>query len=261
MYASPGRSTLISGLLHAGAIVLVLAATRVRPATPVPSHVVIYEPPPWADFPASARPHAGGGGGVRSESPASRGALPPVARRQFAPPVVRVENFDPVLPMAPTIVSDSPLAPLNAALFGDPHGVSGPPSGGTGSGGGTGDGEGTGVGPGRGPGAGPGYGGGVSGRAGSFPVRGVVTEPVLLWKIEPDYTEEARKARLQGVVVLRVEVDELGRPRNITVGQGLGLGLDERAMEAVRQWKFKPGYAQGRPVVTRAVIEVNFRLL
>jgi TonB family protein len=67
--------------------------------------------------------------------------------------------------------------------------------------------------------------------------------------------------KLQGVVVLQIVVDSDGRPRNITVVKSLGLGLDDRAMETVRTWRFKPGTSGGKPVPTMAVIEVNFRLL
>jgi TonB family protein len=98
--------------------------------------------------------------------------------------------------------------------------------------------------------------GGVVYRAG-----GGVTAPVLLFKREPEYTEEARKAKYQGTVLLYVEVDPSGKATNIRVQHSLGLGLDEKAIEAVRQWKFKPGTKDGSPVPVTANIEVNFRLL
>jgi TonB family protein len=84
---------------------------------------------------------------------------------------------------------------------------------------------------------------------------------VVLHKVEPEYSEEARKAKYQGTVLLYIEVDPSGRPTNIRVQRSLGLGLDEKAVEAVRQWKFKPGYKDGKPVTVAATIEVNFRLL
>jgi len=83
----------------------------------------------------------------------------------------------------------------------------------------------------------------------------------VLYKKEPEYSEEARKAKYQGTVVLYIEVDPSGRAINPRVLRSLGLGLDEKAMEAVRQWKFKPGYRDGKPVTVAAQIEVNFRLL
>jgi len=80
-------------------------------------------------------------------------------------------------------------------------------------------------------------------------------------KVEPEYSEEARRAKWQGTVVLSVIVDELGRPRNIRVFHSLGLGLDQKAVDAVSQWRFKPGRKDGKPVPVIATIEVNFRLL
>ena len=110
---------------------------------------------------------------------------------------------------------------------------------------------------------GPGYGDGddpdgVSGRA---HILGSVVAPVLLVKIDPEYSDEARKAKLQGVVVLQIEVDTAGRARNVKLVHGLGLGLDDRAIEAVKRWSFRPGTVNGKPAVTSAVVEVNFRLL
>jgi len=87
------------------------------------------------------------------------------------------------------------------------------------------------------------------------------TAPVVLYKKEPEYSEEARKAKYQGTVVLYIEVDPSGRAINPRVVRSLGLGLDEKALEAVKQWKFRPGYRDGKPVTVAAQIEVNFRLL
>lgn len=75
----------------------------------------------------------------------------------------------------------------------------------------------------------------------------------------PDYSEAARNARLVGTVVLSVELDTSGHPRNIKVVRGLGLGLDSEAVKAVRQWEFKPGEKEGTPVIVSATVEVNFR--
>jgi TonB family protein len=116
------------------------------------------------------------------------------------------------------------------------------------------------VGPGRGSGAGPGGGGGVS-LEGAGAIRGAITAPALLWKVEPEYSEEARKARLQGTVLLRVEINTRGQVQNVEVARGLGLGLDERAVEAVRRWRFRSGTAGGKPVVMTAVVEMRFQLL
>ncbi len=84
---------------------------------------------------------------------------------------------------------------------------------------------------------------------------------MLVWKIEPEYTDEARKARLQGLVVLVVDIGADGRARNFRIQSGLGLGLDERAIQAVQQWKFRPASRGGAPVEMPVRIEVSFRLL
>jgi len=203
----------------------------------------------------------GGGGGDRSPLPASKGRLPKASLRQFTPPMAVVNNPDPKLTMDPTIIAppDVPLPNVNMAQYGDPLAKLGPASNGPGSGGGIGSGSGGGVGSGKGGGFGPGEGGGVGG--GVFRVGGGVTAPALLYKVEPEYSEEARKAKYQGVVVLYVEVDPTGKAVNPRVVRSLGLGLDEKATEAVRKWKFRPGYKDGKAVTVAATIEVNFRLL
>jgi TonB family protein len=165
--------------------------------------------------------------------------------------------------MEPTLIGPPEL---NAVLpnntmsqWGDPLAKLGPPSNGPGSGGGIGSGKGGGIGSGNGGGLGPGEGGGVGG--GVFRVGGGVTAPSLLYKVEPEYSEEARKAKYQGTVLLYIEVDPSGRATNIRVQRSLGLGLDEKAIEAVKKWKFAPGKKDGKPVTVAATIEVNFRLL
>jgi len=203
----------------------------------------------------------GGGGGDRSPLPASKGRLPKLAPRQFTPPTAVYNNLNPKLVMDPTILAppDIQLPNVNMSQYGDPLSKYGVASNGTGSGGGIGSGHGGGVGSGSGGGFGPGEGGGAGG--GVFRVGGGVTAPVLLYKKEPEYSEEARKAKYQGTVILAIVVDPSGRATNLQVVRSLGLGLDEKAIEAVKQWKFKPGYKDGKPVPVSAQIEVNFRLL
>ena len=98
-------------------------------------------------------------------------------------------------------------------------------------------------------------------QGGAYRVGGGVTAPALLRKVEPEYSEEARKAHYQGTVLLYVEVNPEGKATNIRVQRALGLGLDEKAIAAVQQWQFKPGTKDGNPVTVAATIEVNFRLL
>jgi TonB family protein len=204
--------------------------------------------------------HGGGGGGDRSPTPVSKGKLPKLAQKQFVPPMIsHVEN--PKLVMDPTLIipPDANIPKVDSPNLGDPLSKSGLASNGFGSGGGMGSGRGGGVGPGSGPGFGPGSGGGMGG--GVYKIGGGVSSPQLLFKVEPEYSEEARKAKFQGTVLLYVEVDEKGLPRNIKVIRPLGLGLDQKAIEAVEKWKFSPGKKDGKPVAVQAQIEVNFRLL
>jgi TonB family protein len=203
----------------------------------------------------------GGGGGDRSPLPAAKGRLPKFALQQFTPPQQVVQNLNPKLSMDPTLIGppDLKLPNVDMAQYGDPLAKIGPPSNGPGSGGGIGSGKGGGIGSGTGGGLGPGEGGGVGG--GVYRVGGGVTAPQLVSKIEPEYSEEARKAKYQGTVTLYIQVDAQGKAINMRVLHSLGLGLDEKAMEAVKKWKFKPGTKDGKPVTVEAQIEVNFRLL
>jgi TonB family protein len=88
-----------------------------------------------------------------------------------------------------------------------------------------------------------------------------ITAPVLVSKSEPQYTEEARAAKIHGTVLLSVDIAPDGVAQNIEVSRSLEPGLDQKAIEAVRQWRFKPGMKDGAPVTVRANIEVNFRLM
>jgi TonB family protein len=92
-------------------------------------------------------------------------------------------------------------------------------------------------------------------------VGGGVTAPQVLYKAEPEYSELARAAKYQGSVLLYVEIGPDGKAHNIQVVRSLGLGLDQKAIEAVSQWQFRPGTKDGQPVTVQATIEVNFRLL
>src|ERR1035441_9265607 len=85
--------------------------------------------------------------------------------------------------------------------------------------------------------------------------------PALIHKVEPEYSEEARKSKLEGTVLLKVEITPEGKATNIKVLHALGMGLDEKAVECVTKWRFKPGMKDGEPVTLDAQIEVNFRLL
>ncbi|MDR3700552.1 MAG: energy transducer TonB [Candidatus Sulfopaludibacter sp.] len=263
-YGRQKRSWVMSVGLQSAAVLLLftVASTRVVQQKFVQMMPLVL--PDSVSFEAKPAPRTeqgGGGGGDRSFLPANKGRLPKAALRQFVPPSAVTANLDPKLVMEPSILAppDVNLPQVNMPNYGDPLGKIGPPANGTGSGGGIGSGKGGGVGPGTGGGTGPGEGGGFGG--GVFRVGGGVTAPALIFKVEPEYSEEARKAKYQGIVTLYVEVDPAGRASHIRVMHGLGLGLDEKAIEAVRKWRFSPGRKDGRPVTVAATIEVNFRLL
>jgi periplasmic protein TonB len=214
--------------------------------------------------PPSAKPRplsGGGGGGDRSPLPAGKGRLPKPAIRQFVPPSAVVNNAAPRLTMDVSILAppEVSLPSVNLANYGDPLGKIGPPSNGTGSGGGIGSGKGGGVGSGSGGGVGPGEGGGIGG--GIYRVVTGASQPVAIYRPDPEYSDDARKAHLQGTVGLDLIVDEAGRPRNIRVVQSLGLGLDEAALKAAAQWRFKPAMKDGKPVPVTAHLDVGFHLL
>ena len=199
----------------------------------------------------------GGGGGDRAKMNAPKGALPKTAREQFTPPAVVVRAEQPKLEVVPTVVA--PQIKVSPAALGDPlAALAAPPSNGTGSNSGIGTGGGEGVGSGHGPGVGPGWGGGVGG--GPYRVGGGVSAPRIIYQPDPEYSEEARKAKYQGTVILWVVVGPDGKVHDVRIARSLGLGLDEKAMEAVRTWKFDPARKDGQAVAVGVNIEVNFHL-
>jgi periplasmic protein TonB len=260
------KAGLTSLMIHVGVVALLfVVGTNETVQQVVKEHVTLIAPDisPYQPKMAVKKDTmgGGGGGGDRSPTPPSKGALPRASNRQFTPPSAVINNPEPKLPMEPTIIAppDVPLPQVAMNQYGDPLAKIGLPSNGPGSGGGIGTGSGGGVGPGRGGGFGPGSGGGVGG--GVYRIGGGVSAPQLVFKVEPEYSEEARKAKYQGTVVLYVVVDEKGNPRDLKVVRALGLGLDQKAIEAVQKWRFKPGLKDGKPVPVAAQIEVNFRLL
>ncbi len=256
------RSGVLSLAIHGAAVVLAFALganENVRALVEERVMLTAVELAPYIAKPARQPGGGGGGGGDRSPLPASKGKLPKVSARQFTPPQAVIHNPDPKLPMEPTIVAPPDVPNISATNIGDPLSKFGISSNGTGFGNGIGAGRHGGIGTGSGPGFGPGHSGGFG--DGVYRVGGGVSGPQVLLKVEPEYSEEARKARWQGVVVLSVVVDEKGQPRDLRVVRSLGLGLDQKAIEAAEKWKFKPGMKDGRPVPVAATIEVNFRLL
>jgi periplasmic protein TonB len=210
--------------------------------------------------PSQTQVGGGGGGGDRDVLQATKGKLPKLSMQQITPPVVVIRNDHPKLAVEPTIVvpPQVQLATNNMPNFGDPMAHALLPSNGTGAGGGIGSGSGGGVGSGTGPGFGPGEGGGTGG--GIFHVGGGVSPPRVIYQVDPEFSEEARKAKYQGTCTLMLVVDTQGRPKNIRVANSLGMGLDEKAIEAVKNWRFEPSMKDGHPVNVEIAVEVDFHL-
>jgi protein TonB len=220
---------------------------------------IVTDISPYLLPPAKDQAGGGGGGGDRDKIAASKGSPPKFSREQITPPAVVIRNPNPKLAVDPTVVGPPELKLAQMPNMGDPMSkVLGPPSNGTGFGGGIGDGSGGGVGSGRGPGVGPGYGGGIGG--GLYRVGGGVSAPRVIYQPDPEYSEEARKAKYQGTVVLWCVVGPDGRVHDVRVQRSLGLGLDEKAIEAVKTWKFDPARKDGQAVSVQINVEVNFRL-
>ncbi len=266
----------VSMFLHAFILgVLVLLMFPKPAAPPKNENVVFVGNPVYIAGEGNGQEGGGGGGGGKQEKlPPSGGRMPATLPVQLAAP-------DPVEP-APLIPSDDDIArvpsvqmPIEIAQdqslpIGD---VSAPPGGpsssGPGSGGGIGTGTGTGIGSGSGPGVGPGSGGGMGGGSGGgigsgvgpYVVGGGVKPPAALFQPLPLYTEDARKARTEGIVVIQAIIRKDGTVDSFKVLRGLGYGLDESAINTIAtKWRFKPGTLNGTPVDVQANIEVSFRL-
>jgi TonB family protein len=250
----------------AGLIALSLYSPKVRDQVAKvadPVHLVAPDPSEYMPMTPKILPAmgGGGGGGDRSLIQAPKGKLPKATLdQQITPPTVVVRNENPKLAVEPTVTMQPDIKMAsNLPNFGDPKStVVGPASNGVGSGGGIGAGVGGGVGIGSGTGVGRGSGGNYGG--GVFNVGGGVTAPRAIKEVEPEFSEEARKAKYQGTVLLSIIVDQNGHVQSPHVTRGLGMGLDEKAIEAAKQWLFEPAKKDGRPVAVRAQIEVKFSL-
>ncbi len=259
----------VSGTLHAGllSLVVLVATFGAAPAARAPAaeprdavHLVFLNAP---------GPGGGGGGGGRREptraprarregtasiaSPVPvREAPAPVAPPPEPPPLV-AEQFPTVA--APVIPSPADLHTTTGVLGETPAPV---PSRGTGTDGGTGTGRGAGVGTGDGSGIGPGSGGGTGG--GPYRPGSGITPPRLLREVKAAYTEDARRAGITGDVLLDIVVRRDGSVGDVTLRRGLGRGLDQEAIAAVRQWRFAPATRQGAPVDVQVEVAVEFAL-
>jgi len=209
-------------------------------------------------------PQAGGGGGGGDHSLVDpvKGRMPKKSNEPVTPPQVQTVDkpklaIEPAINVQPDIkLPDNPSLPtLGVTKSANVTLASNGEGGGTGIGTGYGGGIGSGTGNGYGPGTGGNTGGGL------YKVGGGISAPVALNSVEAEFSDEARRAKYQGVCLISLIVDAQGNPQNPRVIRTLGMGLDEKALEAVRKYKFKPAMKDGRtPVPVMITVEVNFRL-
>lgn len=268
LVVSSGLHGLVAAaILFVGSLTL---ATANEPTEPLPP-----AEPVRLVFMATPGPGGGGGGGgLRTPTPPARAerkgtatiSSPVPARRLPPPPEAprpRVEEPPPVpldAKTLPPVMAPVATQPADAR---DQEGVIARnepeiPSAGPGSGGGAGTGEGTGLGEGSGSGIGEGSGGGTGG--GPYRPGSGVEPPRLLREVRAEYSERARRANLEGEVVLEIVVRRDGTVSDVRVLKGLGLDLNEQAIQAVRQWRFAPARLKGAPVDVVVEVAVEFRL-
>jgi len=244
------KSQTLSVGLHLAAVILLVLLTSHSilspPALEIPRLRIVPLAPLHRVFLNHEEQHQGGSN--QTQLPARHGAPPPRASNTFIPPTTVP---DPKLPMMISVAFDSPTVQIDANNIGDP--LSKLPIGALGMHDKNGIGD---------RGCCEGIGNGDRGRPGITSGSGHrITAPQLIYKVEPEFSEDARKAKFSGMVILAIEVDAAGHPRGFRVLQSPGLGLEQKAIDAVKQWLFKPGYQDGKAVVTSATVEVNFRLL
>jgi protein TonB len=265
----------LSSTLHVGLIAAGIFVTTFGLA-PKAATIRIDEPadPMRLVFLATPGPGGGGGGGGLLQK-----APPPKALREgthtISSPLPKREPPKPVVPTpappepAPVPLKAEPLPTIIAPIVAAPadtrtrvgvleQTTTQTDSHGSGKGGGAGTGAGTGVGEGTGPGVGPGSGGGTGG--GPYRPGSGIEAPRLLREVKADYSEDARQRNLEGDVVLEIVVRSDGGVGDIKVLKGLGAGLDQRAVQAVRQWRFAPARRLGAPVDVIVEVSVEFKL-
>jgi periplasmic protein TonB len=251
-------SLLAHGL--AVAFILWMSMFVVKNKEAIKQQVIDLVDPSSLTLPADAKKvGGGGGGGDASKMDASKGKPPKFTMNPITPPTAVIKNQDPKLVAEQAIlVPPQVKLPTSQTDIGDPLSKALMASNGVGVGAGIGSGARGGIGSGNGGGLGPGFGGGTGG--GIFHVGGGVSAPRPIYSPDPEYSEEARKAKYQGVVVLAVIIGPDGRPRDIHLTRSLGLGLDEKAIEAVKTWRFEPAKKDNQAVSVAVNIEVSFNL-
>jgi protein TonB len=239
---------------HVFALLLLftLAAGRTHILAPATASVHVLTLPPLTPPALPRATQIGGGGGQHDIAPAAKGHLPKLAQQQVLPPQAPTSVLK--LSVEPTVVVQKDLKMADNTLpnLGMPssslRGIS------LGNGSGTGLGSGSG----SGSGIGPGSGGNVGG--GAMHIGGAVIAPKVLVQVDPEFSEEARKAKFSGNVEVYLWVDANGNPSHVRVVRGVGMGLDQKAVDAVRQYKFKPATKNGKPVTVDMYIDVNFQI-
>ena len=248
-----GRAMSTSVVLHGVAVGIILLIMAIRPQ--VEEAVVTPEKYDLVFVQTPGPGGGGGGGGNQMKTPPAKVEMKAVLPKtpKIEPPKVDVPPPPPAL-TAP--VQMTAVVPMPGTM----SGLAAAPSLGTGTGGGGGTGVGTGTGPGRGSGIGDGTGGGFGGGA-MRPGNGV-TNPTILKQVDPKYTPDAMRAKIQGVVELEAVVGTNGVITEIRISKSLdrAFGLDEEAIRTAKQWLFRPGVYQGNKVPVLVVIQMEFRL-
>lgn len=258
-------SGVLAFLIHLLAALTIVWLGMIAPArvvqsaeTTIPIQPTLYDPPPPPVMPVAKVQGGGGGGGAHQLVAPNKGQLPKVAK---VPPIIRPEVAKierPKLPVEPAMQVNLPQNTTLPKLGAPQSPQVALASQGSGNSSGFGFGLNGGIGSGRGSGVGPGSNGGYGG--GVMNVGGGVSAPQVIYSVEPQFTQDARQANYQGEVAIQLIVDSQGSPQDVHVVRHLGMGLDERAVEAVRQYRFKPAMYQGHPVAVQMIINVDFRL-
>jgi protein TonB len=253
MATKMSRSSIASSIaFYAVLILLIVWALKagVQLAAPPKTQLASIEIPITPPVAPKAE-KIGGGGGQKGPTPVTQGHLPKLVQVQIVPPKAPpVEAAKLAVEPSVVVQKDLKMADNKMPDLGMPnstlHGAS------------MGSGTGSGLGSGSGNGIGPGSGGNTGG--GPMHIGGSIRPPTVLFSVDPEFSEEARKAKFSGNVQVYLWVDEQGNPSHVKVIRGVGMGLDEKAVEAVRQYKFKPAMQNGKPVKVDLYIDVNFQI-
>ena len=258
-----GNAFSVSVLTHVAGVLLVLFVLSL-PGVPTPTspESLSLRNIIWTASPGPGG--GGGGGGNKTPDPPRKAELPD--KEKITVPVAKPPKMEAPQPPKPEPeqkmnIPAQPIASGVETLPGAVSNVINPTlSQGPGTGGGAGSGKGTGSGPGDGSGLGPGYGGGFGG--GAYRPGNGVTNPVLVREVKPNYTAEAMRAKIQGVVWLEAVVMENGTVGQVRVTRSLDptFGLDQEAERTVKKWMFRPGTRLGQPVPVLIEIEMSFTL-